>query len=241
MAMEGKDGILSVSDRATASPMATCRRSAGRVLVIADGDKTQGRCAGDEAGRGVGRRCAARRSRRLLRRRRPASTTALAFNGAAGGDRRSRRQCRRRRALGQYHILRHLIERGVEDACGRPDLGPDRRAHLLRRRASARRSTLRFGGKIAPTSGQPVDADGRGDRAEARRAGRASARPRCRSATAPPIRIGGVDVVLITNRTQALGLELFTNLGIDPRAEEDRGGEVDQPFHGGLRADRQRR
>ena len=31
------------------------------------------------------------------------------------------------------------------------------------------------------------------------------------------VRIGGVDVVLITKRTQALGLELFQNLGIDPR------------------------
>ena len=30
------------------------------------------------------------------------------------------------------------------------------------------------------------------------------------------VRVGGVDVVLITNRTQATGLELFTNLGIDP-------------------------
>ena len=30
------------------------------------------------------------------------------------------------------------------------------------------------------------------------------------------VRIGGVDVVLITKRTQATGLELFTNLGIDP-------------------------
>jgi microcystin degradation protein MlrC len=32
------------------------------------------------------------------------------------------------------------------------------------------------------------------------------------------VRIGGVDVILITKRTQALGLELFSNLGIDPRA-----------------------
>ena len=28
--------------------------------------------------------------------------------------------------------------------------------------------------------------------------------------------MGGVEVVLITNRTQALGLELFSNVGIDP-------------------------
>jgi len=31
------------------------------------------------------------------------------------------------------------------------------------------------------------------------------------------VRIGGVEAVLIANRTQALGLELFTNVGIDPR------------------------
>ena len=36
----------------------------------------------------------------------------------------------------------------------------------------------------------------------------------------PAIRIGGVEVVLITKRTQALGLELFTNLGIDPRSKK---------------------
>ena len=30
------------------------------------------------------------------------------------------------------------------------------------------------------------------------------------------IKVGGVEVVLISNRTQALGLELFRNLGIEP-------------------------
>ena len=34
------------------------------------------------------------------------------------------------------------------------------------------------------------------------------------------VRVGGVEVVLITKRTQALGLELFTNLGIDPSAKK---------------------
>jgi microcystin degradation protein MlrC len=33
------------------------------------------------------------------------------------------------------------------------------------------------------------------------------------------VRTGGIDVVLISNRTQALGLELFSNLGIDPAAK----------------------
>ena len=34
------------------------------------------------------------------------------------------------------------------------------------------------------------------------------------------VRIGGIDVVLITKRTQALGLELFSNVGIDPLARK---------------------
>ena len=34
------------------------------------------------------------------------------------------------------------------------------------------------------------------------------------------VRVGGVDVVLIANRTQATGLELFTNLGIDPKKKK---------------------
>lgn len=34
------------------------------------------------------------------------------------------------------------------------------------------------------------------------------------------MKVGGVEVVLISNRTQALGLELFENVGIDPRARK---------------------
>jgi microcystin degradation protein MlrC len=34
------------------------------------------------------------------------------------------------------------------------------------------------------------------------------------------VKIGGVEVVLVTKRTQALGLELLTNLGIDPQAKK---------------------
>jgi microcystin degradation protein MlrC len=33
------------------------------------------------------------------------------------------------------------------------------------------------------------------------------------------IRIGGVEIVLISNRTQALGREVFTNLGVDPTSK----------------------
>ena len=48
------------------------------------------------------------------------------------------------------------------------------------------------------------------------RAADPSARRGPSSATAPRIRIGGVEVALIAHRDQAFGRELFTNVGIDP-------------------------
>ena len=126
-------------------------------------------------------------------------------------------------------ILRQLIAPRRGRRGDRADLGPGGGAALLRRRAR-REFPLRFGGKTGPASGQPIDADRRGHRPRRAIAGRASARPRCRSAIAPAIRVGGVDVVLITKRTQALGLELFRNVGVEPADEEDGGGQIDQPL-----------
>ncbi len=78
---------------------------------------------------------------------------------------------------------------------------------------------LRFGGKIGPASGLPIDAE----------VTVTGLKRECWQRFGPTqvplgdcaaIRIGGVEVVLITKRTQALGLELFSNLGIDPRAKK---------------------
>ena len=74
---------------------------------------------------------------------------------------------------------------------------------------------LRFGGKIAPSSGQPVDAEVEiiGLKRDAWQSFGPTQVP---VGDCAAVRVGGVDVVLITKRTQATGLELFTNLGIDP-------------------------
>jgi microcystin degradation protein MlrC len=81
------------------------------------------------------------------------------------------------------------------------------------------RFALRLGGKIGPTSGAPIDA-----KVEV-----IGLKRDCWQSFGPTqvplgdcaaVRIGGIDVVLITSRTQALGLELFTNLGIDPRQKK---------------------
>jgi microcystin degradation protein MlrC len=74
---------------------------------------------------------------------------------------------------------------------------------------------LRFGGKIGPASGQPIDAT----------VTVVGLKRDCWQSFGPTqvplgdcaaIKVGGVEVVLISNRTQALGLELFRNLGIEP-------------------------
>ena len=78
---------------------------------------------------------------------------------------------------------------------------------------------LRFGGKTGPASGQPIDAT-------VTVTGLARD---CRQSFGPTqvplgdcaaIRVGGIEVVLITKRTQALGLELFRNVGIEPTAKK---------------------
>jgi microcystin degradation protein MlrC len=78
---------------------------------------------------------------------------------------------------------------------------------------------LRFGGKTGPDSGQPIDAEVE-VAALARDCWQPFGPTRVPVGDCAAIRIGGVEAVLIANRTQALGLELFTNLGIDPRARK---------------------
>ena len=115
-------------------------------------------------------------------------------------------------------ILRRLIERDVQNAA----LGPiwDPIAVRLCFDAGLGASfPLRFGGKIGPASGLPIDAE----------VTVIGLKRDCWQSFGPTqvplgdcaaVRIGGVEVVLITKRTQALGLELFSNLGIDPHTKK---------------------
>jgi microcystin degradation protein MlrC len=76
---------------------------------------------------------------------------------------------------------------------------------------------LRFGGKTGPASGNPVDAmvtvTGL-----ARDCWQSFGPTQVPLGDCAAIRIGGVTVVLISNRTQALGLEMFRNVGVEPTA-----------------------
>ena len=111
-------------------------------------------------------------------------------------------------------ILHHMIERKVEEACLGPIWDPIA-VRICFDAGLGARINLRFGGKIAVTSGPPVDAEVEiiGLKRDAWQSFGPTQVPVGNTAA---IRLGGIDVVLIDNRTQALGLELFTNVGIDP-------------------------
>ena len=210
-AMEGHDGVLSVSI-AHCFPYADVPELSGRVLVITDNDK-------DKAGRlatVIGEEFVAMRGRTA-----PEAvpfddgiSAAIAFNGSpvvladpadnAGGGAPS----------DNMSILRRLIERDVQDAAIGPIWDPIA-VRLCFDAGEGATFPLRFGGKIGPASGVPVDA----------MVTVTALKRDCWQSFGPTqvplgdcaaIRIGGVQVVLIANRTQALGLELFRNVAIEP-------------------------
>lgn len=214
-AMEGRDGILSISI-GHCFPYADVPELSARVLVVTDGDKAKANALATS----LGEEMVSMRGRTMPEFfDTPGGVAAgLAFNAApvviaepsdnAGGGAPS----------DNTSILRELIARNADNVA----LGPiwDPVAVRLCFDAGAGASfPLRFGGKIGPRSGVPVDAT-------VEVIGCAEDCWQSFGPTKVPlgdcaaIRAGGIEVVLITKRTQALGLELFTNLGIDPRAKK---------------------
>ncbi len=211
MAMEGKDGILSVSI-AHCFPYGDVPEIGTRVLVIADGDKAKA----DARATALGEELVSLRGKTSPQFFDVPDGVgeARAFNDLpvviadpsdnAGGGAPS----------DNTDILRYLIAEKVENACLGPIWDPIA-VRICFDAGLGAKIGLRFGGKIAPSSGQPVDA-------EVEIVGlKRDAWQRFGPTQVPvgdcaAVRVGGVDVVLITKRTQATGLELFTNLGIDP-------------------------
>ena len=215
IAMEGKDGILSISV-GHCFPYADVPEMTGRILVVADGNKGKA----DALAKTIGEEFVSMRGRTLPEYYEVEAgiTTALAHNGApvvmadpadnAGGGAPS----------DNTTILRRMIERSVEDAAAGPIWDPIA-VRICMDAGVGATIPLRFGGKIAPTSGQPIDAIVTVT-AVARDCWQSFGPAQSPLGDCAAIRVGGIDVVLITSRTQALGLELFTNLGIDPRAKK---------------------
>jgi microcystin degradation protein MlrC len=210
-AMEGKDGVLSVSI-GHCFPYADVPELTGRVLVVTDNDKAKADALATE----IGKEFVSMRGKTA-----PAYlstedgiTAALAANDSpvvmadpadnAGGGAPS----------DNTSILRRLIERDAQGTA----VGPIWDPIAVRLCFDAGRGAsfpLRFGGKIGPTSGQPIDATVTVT-ALKRDAWQSFGPTQVPLGDCAAIKVGGVEVVLITNRTQALGLELFRNLDIEP-------------------------
>jgi len=210
-AMEGKDGILSISI-GHCFPYADVEELSGRILVITDGDKAKA----DAVATALGEEFVSMRGRTA-----PTYETveagirsALGHNGApvvvadpadnAGGGAPS----------DNTTILRYLIEKGAQSAALAPIWDPVA-VRLCFDAGLGATLPLRFGGKVAPSSGQPIDATVTVT-GLARDAWQSFGPTRVPVGDCAAIKLGGVEVVLISNRTQALGLEIFRNLGIEP-------------------------
>jgi microcystin degradation protein MlrC len=110
-------------------------------------------------------------------------------------------------------ILRRLIDRGVRDAAIGPIWDPIAVQFCVAAGEGARLA-LRFAGKTGSASGQPIDAE-----VEIRHVVRGATQTFGQSVVdmgdCAAIRVGGIDIVLTTRRRQALGNDLFGNVGID--------------------------
>ena len=81
--------------------------------------------------------------------------------------------------------------------------------------ASAPIFSLRIGGKIGPASGQPVNAVVTVTRLK-RDCWQGFAPAQVPLGDCAAIRLGGIEIVLISNRTLALGIALCRNVDIEP-------------------------
>jgi microcystin degradation protein MlrC len=211
-ALEGQGGILSISI-AHCFPYADVPELSGRVLVVADADKAKG----DALATRLGEELVSMRGRTMPEFHALEAGVSAALgctatpvvvaepaDNAGGGA-----------ASDNTSVLRELIRQDARDATLGPIWDPVA-VRLCFDAGKGAKFPLRIGGKIGRTSGAPLDA-------EATVVGLAEECWQSFGPTKVPlgacaaVRVGGVDVVLITKRTQALGLELFTNLGIDPR------------------------
>jgi microcystin degradation protein MlrC len=127
------------------------------------------------------------------------------------------------------NIIRRLLARGVQNAAIGPVWDPVA-VQFCHTAGVGATIPLRFGGKTAPTSGVPIDGDvtiiG-----VAKNGQQTFGKAMVPFGDAAGIRIGGVDVALISHRIQALGTEIFTAVGIDLVAKRYIGVKSTNHFH----------
>lgn len=210
-ALEGKDGILSVS-ASHCFPYADVPEMTGRILVVADGDKAKA----DALAKSLGEEFVSMRGRTMpeffdvaegvrmaMEANKGPITIADPADNAGGGA-----------PSDNTSILRELMDRGAESAAVGPIWDPVA-VMLCFDAGLGAHFPLRFGGKTGPASGMPVDATVEVT-GLARDCWQDFGPTKVPLGDCAAVKVGGVETVLISNRTQALGLDLFRNVGIEP-------------------------
>ncbi len=207
-ALEGHDGVLSVSI-AHCFPYADVPEMGARILVVTDNQRAQG----DRLARALADEFFAMRGKTQPDFHSPDEAIDIALQGGGpvvvadpsdnpGGG-----------APGDSTvILRRLIERGVTGAALAPIWDP-MAVRLCFMAGCGAQLRLRFGGKTAPTSGQPIDALVT-VRKLVREATQTFVDAKMPLGDSAAIEFDGIEVVLITKRNQALGSDLLTAMGV---------------------------
>lgn len=207
-AMEGKNGVLSIS-LAHGFPYADVPEMGARVLVVTDNQ----RAAGDALARQLADEFLAMRGKTQPEYFDPDGAIDVALQesgtvvvadpsdnpgGGAPGD--------------STMILRRMIARGVTNAALAPIWDP-MAVRLCFMAGTGGRIQLRFGGKTAPTSGQPIDALVTVTQLT-REATQTFVGAKVPLGDCAAIDCNGIAIVLISKRTQALGSDLLTGMGV---------------------------
>jgi microcystin degradation protein MlrC len=221
-ALEGHNGVLSISI-AHGFSWGDVPEMGTRVLVYTDGDAT--------AAQTLARRLADELidMREALDVPYPridaALDEALAFDGgpvvlADGADNPGGGA-----AGDSTFILRRMIERGIGNAAIGPMWDPIA-ARIAFEAGVGARLPLRIGGKISPLSGEPLDLDCTVKALMPDMVMTGLANAPMQMGDSALVEANGIDIVLITLRNQAMGTDLFTQLGCDLAAKDHRGQVV---------------
>ncbi len=205
-----RDGILSIS-LGHGFPWGDVADVGAKVLAIADGDRERAADAAAELGRAFWEMREAARYPALsidagldAALAAPSGTVVLA-DGAdnAGGGAPS----------DSTFVLRRMLERGIRNAASGCYYDP-MSVEICFEAGAGTSLDLRIGGKLGPTSGQPLDVHARinGLRDDHEQDGLIGTSPLGRSAW---IEVDGIDIVLVSVRTQTFAPNAFTGLGIE--------------------------
>ena len=214
--LEGKDGVLSISI-SHGFAWGDVPEMGTKVLVYTDGD----RASADALARQLANELIGLRD--TLTVRYPgideALDEALAFDGgpvviADGADNPGGGA-----ASDATFILRRLVERGITNVALGPMWDPIA-ARIAFDAGEGARLAMRIGGKIGPLSGDPIDLDCTvkalfNDMVMTGLANAPTALGDCAL-----VESNGIEIVLITLRNQAMGTDLFTQLGCDLAAKK---------------------